>query len=95
MGHHAACGERCALRAGDWVFLAANGGVIMRRSLLPSRRRVSSAQLFRVVECHPVDGRSIIRASMTRRDAEKLAHRCAASRPPQSRVLYTVELISH
>ena len=56
-----------------------------------SRSSVPSFQLFRVVERHPVTGEFVVSVSLTLRDAEELADRCLASRPPQSRVLYAVE----
>lgn len=51
----------------------------------------SLALRFRVVENHPVTGRSVLRRHLCKRDAEKLAERCAASRPANSSVVYAVE----
>lgn len=64
----------------------------MRRTLrVSSRSSLPSLQLFRVVERHPVTGEFVVSTSLTLRDAEELADRCLASRPPKSRVLYAVE----
>jgi hypothetical protein len=64
----------------------------MRRTRLSSSSRANLlAQLFCVVEHHPVTGRAVLAEYLPLRDATDLADRCAASRPTESMVQYRVE----
>ena len=64
----------------------------MRRTRLSSSSHAHlMAQLFCVVEQHPVTGHTILAEYLALRDATDFADRCAASRPTESQVQYRVE----